>query len=255
MIELKTKDEIAKIDKASKLTAEIREVLVDNAKPGISTQQLDDIAVREMKKRKVSSVFIGYTPKFSAIPFPANVCLSVNDEIVHGIPKKDKILKDGDIISIDLATRYDGFVGDTAVTVGVGKISDKIRKFLKISEQSLLDGILKSLAGNYMGDIGYAIESYISSHGLHVIREYTGHGIGRELHEEPMVPHFGIPKTGLKLEVGLVFTIEPMICMESNKTYMAPDNWTVCSADRKPAAHFEHTLVVTPDGPVVLTKL
>lgn len=255
MIELKTKKEISKIEKAGKLTAEIRDILAEASKPGVSTQELDNIAVKEMKKRKVESVFLNYRPKFSKKIFPANICTSVNEEIVHGIPKQNKILKDGDIISIDIATRFEGFVGDTAVTVGVGKITPDLKKFLKLCEQSLWEGILKSVIGNHIGDIGSAIQTYLSSHSLHVVKDYYGHGIGREMHEEPMVPHHGTPKDGLKLEDGFVFTIEPMICMESDKTVQLNDGWTVVSADGKPSGHFEHTIAITKDGPEILTKL
>lgn len=254
MIELKTKKEVSKIEKAGKLTAEIREVLVDSVKPGITTLDLDNIAVKEMKKRNVSSVFINYQPRFSDTPFPANICTSVNEEIVHGIPK-NKVLKDGDIISIDLATRFEGYVGDTATTVGVGKISNSLKRFLKISEQCLWEGILKSLIGNKLGDIGHAIQSYLESHSLHVVKNFYGHGIGMEMHEEPMIPHFGNPGEGMELEEGLVFTIEPMICQESDKTDRLDDGWTIVSSDKKPAAHFEHTLAITKSGPQILTKL
>lgn len=255
MIELKTKKEISKIEKAGKYTAEIREVLAEAAKPGVSTYELDILTVKEMKKRNVETVFFNYKPKFSKKIFPANVCLSVNEEIVHGIPKREKILKDGDILSIDIATKYDGFVGDTATTVIVGKTTEKIKNFLKIAEQSLWEGILKSLLGNYLGDIGHGIQSYLQSHGLFVVKEYYGHGIGREMHEEPMIPHYGNPKEGFMLEEGFVFTIEPMICMESDQTVQLDDGWTVVSADGKPAAHFEHTLAITKNGPQILTKL
>lgn len=255
MIEYKTKNEIAKIEKASKLTAEIREVLVEFVKPGISTLELDHLTVKEMKKRNVQSVFLNYKPPFSDVAFPANVCVSVNEEIVHGIPKKNKILKEGDIVSIDLATRFEGYVGDTATTIGVGKISDQLKRFLKISQQCLWEGILKSVAGNHIGDVGHAIQKYLESHSLHVVKNFCGHGIGREMHEDPMIPHYGNPGEGFLLEPGIVYTIEPMICFESDQTDKLSDGWTIVSADQKPAAHFEHTLVITKNGPEVLTKL
>lgn len=253
MIEYKTKNEINKIHKAGKLTAEIRDVLASAVKPGISTLDLDRLAVKEMKKRNVSSVFLNYKPHFSKEAFPANICTSVNEEVVHGIPRASKILKEGDIISIDIATRHDGFVGDTATTVPVGKISDDLIKFLELSKNSLLAGIEASLENNHLGDIGFAIQNFLETNKLHIVKTYYGHGIGREMHEAPMVPHHGQKGTGLKLEEGLVFTIEPMICMESDQTKELSDGWTVVSMDGKPAAHFEHTLTITKSGPMVLT--
>jgi len=174
-IEIKSSAEIDKIRTASKLTAEIREVLVESAKPGMSTLDLDNITVKEMKKRHVEPVFLGY--RLDTREFPANVCASVNEEIVHGIPRKDKILKEGDILSIDIATRHKGWIGDTATTIPIGKIPKGLQRFLKISQQCLWEGILKSVPGNQIGDIGHAINSYLTEHSLHVVREYSGHGV------------------------------------------------------------------------------
>lgn len=243
------------MEKAGRLTAEVLHILASSSKPGVSTLDLDHIATKEMKKRKIESVFINYQPKFASSPYPANICTSVNDTIVHGIPNKNKILTEGDIISIDIATKCDNFIGDTATTVGVGNISSELKKFLAISEQSMWEGIIKSVIGNRTGDIGFAIQSYLDFHQLYVVKEFYGHGVGRSLHEEPSVPHFGTPENGLLLEEGLTFTIEPMICMNSDKTKKTSDGWGIVSSDGMPAAHFEHTIAITKNGPIILTKL
>lgn len=253
MIELKSKREIEKLRVAGRITAEVLLCMVEAVRPGISTWDLDQVAKKEIAKRKAEAVFLNYKPAFSNSAFPAHSCISVNEEIVHGIPRKSKILEDGDIVSLDIATRYDGYVGDTAVTVPVGEVSEEIKRLLKISEQSVWQGILKSVLGNTLGDIGHAIESYVKEHSLHVVKNFFGHGIGREMHEEPMVPHHGNPKEGMKLEEGFAFTIEPMVCQENDGTIQHDDGWTISAADELPAAHFEHSLVITKDGPVVLT--
>lgn len=256
-IELKSKKEIEKMRIAGQITAQIRDVVAKSAKAGMSTQDLDDITVREMKRHKAETVFLNYTlvdNSGNKKVFPANICLSVNDEIVHGVPRKNRILQDGDVLGIDIATRYNGWVGDTAITIPIGIIPTELERLLTVAEGSLKKGIEQCFAGNYLGDIGYAVQSHIEENGYQVVKDYSGHGIGRQMHEEPSVPHFGTPKRGLRLREGFVFTIEPMVCMQSDATYVLEDQWTVVSADGKPGAHFEHTIAITSNGPEILTE-
>ena len=246
MIFLKSKEEISLMKEAGKLVYLTHQELKKYLKEGITTKELDELAYRFIVKNGAKPSFKGYNG------FPASICVSLNEELVHGIPKKRK-LKNGDIISIDIGVFYNGYHGDSAWTYAIGKISAKVLKFLKVAEKSLYAGIAKALVGNRLGDISFAIQEVIESEGFSVVRDYVGHGIGRNLHEEPPVPNFGIKGTGLRLKEGLTIAIEPMVCMGDFKVKTLNDGWTVVTEDKSLTCHFEHTVALTNDGPVILT--
>jgi len=242
-----TDKEMAVMREAGKIVATILEILSKQVKPGMKTKELDVIAAREAKKRGAKPSFKGYRG------FPANLCVSVNDEIVHGIPGKRK-LREGDIVSLDFGVIYNGFQGDAAVTVGVGKINEKAKKLIETTEGALEAGISAAHAGARLGDISAAIQHYAESKGYSVVREYTGHGIGREMHEEPQIPNFGLPGSGPVLKKGMTLALEPMVNVGDWRTRVGADLWTVFTADGSLSAHFEHTIAVTDGEPEVLTK-
>jgi methionyl aminopeptidase len=223
-------------------------VVVEAAiKPGASTVDLNDVAVREIAKHRVESAFLGY------LGYPAHVCVSVNEEIVHGIPG-ERVLQEGDIVSIDLGATYQGFVGDSALTVGVGQIRPEAQRLLDVTYRSLWEGIRAAQAGALLGEVSHAIQTYAESHGYSVVREYVGHGVGREMHEDPQVPNFGEPGTGTPLKAGMVLAIEPMVTMGSWEVRVLPDRWTAVTQDGRWAAHFEDTIAIIENGPDVLTR-
>jgi len=242
-----TDKEMAVMREAGKIVATVLEILSKQVKPGMKTKELDVIAAREAKKRGAKPSFKGYRG------FPANLCVSVNDEIVHGIPGKRK-LREGDIVSLDFGVIYNGFQGDAAVTVGVGKINEKAKKLIETTEGALEAGISAAHAGARLGDISAAIQHYAESKGYSVVREYTGHGIGREMHEEPQIPNFGLPGSGPVLKKGMTLALEPMVNVGDWRTRVGADLWTVFTADGSLSAHFEHTIAVTDGEPEVLTK-
>ena len=248
-IDIKTNREIALMRQAGRIVAEVLEILVRSVKPGLKTKELDIIAEREIKK-------LGGTPSFKGYHgYPASLCVSVNDEIVHGIPG-DRILKDGDIVSLDLGAIYQGYQGDAARTVGVGAISIQAEALMQATEGALRAGIAMARQPNRLGDISAAIQSYAESKGFAVVREYTGHGIGREMHEDPLIPNFGMPGTGPLLRKGMVLAIEPMLNAGSWRTKVDKNNqWTVSTIDGSISAHFENTVVITEGDPEVLTTL
>jgi len=227
--------------------AEVLALVSEAVKPGASTLDLDRIAYEEVVRRGATPAFLGYRG------YPASICASVNSEIVHGIPRADRILREGDIVSLDFGAVYKGYVGDSAVTVPVGHVSARARLLLKTTEEALAIGIQKVRAGRHLGDIGAAIQRHVEARGLSVVRKYVGHGIGERMHEPPEVPNFGEPDKGLVLAPGLVLAIEPMVNLGTWETRELDDGWTVVTADGKLSAHFEHTVAVTEDGPAVLT--
>ncbi|MBI4188147.1 MAG: type I methionyl aminopeptidase [Chloroflexi bacterium] len=233
---------------AGRIVAMVLEILKTKVKPGMRTGELDVIAAKELKKLGAKPSFKGYHG------YPANLCVSVNDEIVHGIPGK-RVLKDGDIVSIDFGAIYSGFQGDAAVTVGVGKISLEARKLIETTEGALKAGIKAGHAGGRMGDISAAIQDYAESRGYSVVREYTGHGIGREMHEEPQIPNYGLPGEGPVLRKGMVFALEPMVNVGDWRTRVGDDHWVVLTVDGSLSAHFEHTVAVTNGKLEVLTAV
>lgn len=216
-------------------------------KPGISTLELDEIAEEVIRSEGGIPAFKGYGG------FPGSICASVNDQVVHGIPSSRVRLKDGDIVSIDTGAIVDGWVGDNAWTYGVGSISSEKKRLLETTEKSMWAGIEAARAGNRMGDIGHAVQSVAEAQGFSVVRNYVGHGIGRDMHEDPNVPNYGRRHSGILLEKGMVLAIEPMVNFGTHKTRQMRDGWLVCTRDGKPSAHFEKTVAITEDGPVLLT--
>jgi methionyl aminopeptidase len=245
---LKSEEEIATMRQAGRIVAAVLEVLKTRVKPGMRTEELDVIAVKELNKLGAKPSFKGYHG------YPANLCVSVNDEIVHGIPGK-RVLKDGDIVSLDFGAIYNGFQGDAAVTVGVGKISPEAKRLIETTEGALKAGIEAGHAGGRMGDISAAIQDYAESRGYSVVREYTGHGIGREMHEDPQIPNYGLKGEGPVLKKGMTFALEPMVNIGDWHTKEGNDHWLVSTADGSLSAHFEHTVAVTNGKLEVLTVL
>jgi len=222
-------------------------MLEELIEPGIQTIELDKKAEEFIRSR-------GAKPGFKGLyGFPATLCVSVNDEVVHGIPSK-RSLKDGDVIGIDCGTYMNGFYGDHAKTFKVGKISTKVEKLLDVTKESLYKGIEQAIPGNNIGDISFAIQSHVEKHGYGIVRDLVGHGIGEKLHEEPQIPNFGSKGKGPKIKAGMCFAIEPMINLGSEHVYTKSDDWTICTQDGMPSAHFEHTITVIEDKPIILTK-
>lgn len=249
MIVLKTKHELELMKEACRISAEALQVAGEAVKPGVSTWEIDKIAHDYIIKRGAEPNFLGL------YGFPATACISVNDEVIHGIPDKQHILKEGDIVSIDLGAKFNGYNGDNAATFAVGQISDEARQLCKVTEESLYEGIAAAVAGGRIGDIGNAVQTYCESRGYGVVRDYEGHGVGTKLHEEPSVPNFGTAGRGIRLLPGMTIAIEPMINMGTHKVRSLSNGWTVVTADGKLSAHFEHTVAITDNGPVILTKV
>jgi methionyl aminopeptidase len=249
MVIIKTAEEIAIMREAGRIVAVVLKKMSEAVKPGIKTKQLDELAIKEVGKwDSARPSFKGYHG------FPANICVSVNDEVVHGIPGS-KVLEEGDIVSLDFGIIYKGFQGDAALTVGVGNITDEARKLLDVTEQSLYRGIEAARDGGHLGDIGEAVETYVEGYGYSVVREYSGHGIGREMHEDPLIPNFGNKGEGIKLRAGMTLALEPMVNIRGWKTRLGTNGWTVHTADKGLSAHFEHTIAISKDGAEILTQL
>lgn len=240
---LKTEDEIELMRNANRLVGATLAVLAKHIKPGVTTLQLDKVAEEFIRDNGAVPTFKNFPNPFGG-PFPASICTSVNDVVVHGIPDDKTVLKDGDIISIDCGTLLAGYNGDSAYTFCVGEVSQDVRDLLTVTCQSLTKGIEMAVAGNHVGDIGDAVQSFCESHGYGVVRELTGHGIGKQMHEDPPVPNYGSRGNGVMLKEGMCIAIEPMITMGDRKIWLMPDRWGICTRDGKPAAHFEHTIVV-----------
>jgi methionyl aminopeptidase len=251
-ITIKSPAELAIMRQAGIINAEALAAAYALIRPGVSTADLNAAAEDVLKKYGVYSPFKNYPGPY---PYPSSTCVSVNEELVHGIPDKRRKLKEGDIVSMDCGTVYQGFVADSAFTAGVGEISAVARKLLETTEKALYAGITKMVAGNHVGDVSAAIQNVVDSRGLHVTREYTGHGVGRAMHEGPQVPNYGVPGRGMQLKVGMTIAIEPMVLVSTPMTRVMPDDWTVTSADKSLTAHFEHSVAVTENGPMILTLL
>lgn len=240
---LKTEDEIAKMRKANRLVGATLAELAKNIRPGVTTLQLDKIAEAFIRDN-------GAIPTFKNFPnpiggsFPASICTSVNAIVVHGIPSDTVVLKDGDIISVDCGVELEGYNGDSCYTFCVGEVASEVRDLLKVTKESLYIGIEAAVAGNHVGDIGAAVQEYCESHGYGIVRELAGHGIGRKMHEEPMVPNYGKHGDGVMLKQGMCIAIEPMVTLGDRNVWMLPDKWSIITRDLKPAAHFEHTIAV-----------
>jgi len=248
-IHIKSPDELKTMRQAGRINAEIMATVKNLIQPGVSTADLNAAAEDVLKKHGCYSPFKGY----SEPPYPASICTSVNEELVHGIPSKKRILHEGDIVSADCGTVFEGFVADSAFTAGVGEISPEAKRLLEITEGALYASIEKMRVGFRTGDISAAMQNYVESRGLHVTREYTSHGVGREMHEGPMVPNFGTAGTGMPLRPGMTIAIEPMVLIGTHETRILRDKWTVISADKSLTAHFEHSVAVTEGDPLLLT--
>ncbi|AFV02892.1 Methionine aminopeptidase [Dehalobacter sp. UNSWDHB] len=248
MIELKSKEQLGRMRKAGRIVAETLELMRKMVAPGVTTEQLDRAAEDYIGKCNAIPAFKGYNG------FPATLCTSINEEVVHGIPGL-RALKSGDIISIDCGAIIDGYVGDSAITLPVGEISRELQNLLAVTEESLRCGIAQALKGNRLFDISYAIQTYVEENTMSVVRDYVGHGIGRKMHEEPQVPNFGKPGRGPRLEVGMVLAIEPMVNLGGYQVETLENQWTVVTKDRRASAHFEHTVAITENGPEILTRI
>lgn len=248
MIILKSEEEVSKIRVACEIVARTLEVLKDKVKPGVTTQDLDRIAEENIVREGGKPAFKGYRN------FPATLCASVNSEVVHGIPTKKNVLSDGDIIGLDLGAIYEGFYGDAAITVPVGRVDQATERLIRVTRESLYKGIDKAQIGNRLSDISHAIQLHVEAAGYSVVRDFVGHGIGRNLHEEPQIPNYGDPGHGPRLKKGMVLALEPMVNAGKCEVSILPDHWTVVTQDGSLSAHFEHTIVLTDLGPVILTS-
>lgn len=247
MIAKRSAKELDKMGAASRIVAETLAVIEENIKPGITTGELDRIAERHIRSLGAIPAFLGYSG------FPASICASINDEVVHGIPSDDREIVSGDVISVDVGTIVDGYYGDAARTYAVGPVPPETAKLLEVTEESLFKGIEKCFPGNRLSDIGAAIQAHAESFGFSVVRRYVGHGIGRKMHEDPPIPNYGTPGNGPLLKAGMVFAIEPMINMGGSEVATKEDEWTVVTTDGSLSAHFEHTVAIGKDGPQILS--
>ena len=249
MIILKSEAEVEKIRTACQIVAETLEYLKENVKPGITTTDLDRMAEERILMKGGKPAFKGYRN------FPATLCASINSEVVHGIPSKKSVLNEGDIIGLDLGAIVDGFYGDAAISVPVGEISIKARNLIKTTEESLYKGIEQAWIGNRLSDISHAVQVHVEAAGYSVVRDFVGHGIGRNLHEDPQIPNYGEPGQGPRLKKGMVLALEPMVNMGKNPVIILDDKWTVVTKDGSLSAHFEHTISISENGPVILSSL
>jgi methionyl aminopeptidase len=249
VITIKSKSEFETMRRAGRLVAETLDKLQAAVKPGVSTGELDKIAYEHITRHGGVPSFKGYHH------FPASICTSVNDEVVHGIPSKRRVVEEGDIISIDCGAIIDGWHGDAALTVPVGRTTPEMHRLMQVTEESLHKGIEQAVAGRRLGDVSAAIQRHAEAHGYSVVREYVGHGIGRQMHEEPQVPNWGTPGRGVLLKLGMALALEPMVNAGKAAVRVLKDDWTVVTEDGKWSAHFEHTVALTENGPEILTKL
>ena len=240
---LKTEDEIELMRKANQLVGSTLAELGKHIRPGVTTLQLDKIAEEFILDHGAIPTFKNFPNPYGE-PFPASICTSVNDVVVHGVPSDEVVLKDGDIISIDCGTLLDGFNGDSAYTFCVGEVSPEVKQLLKTTKEALYIGIEQAVAGKHIGDIGAAVQQHCETQGYGIVRELTGHGIGREMHEPPQIPNYGRRGNGVMLKAGMCIAIEPMVTLGDRQIWMLPDKWSIVTRDRKPAAHFEHTIAI-----------
>ena len=249
MISLKNAKQIELMKHAGRITGEALLVARDAIRPGITTKYLDDLIRNHIEKSGAKCSFLGYGG------FPGAACISVNNQVIHGIPSDRIVLNEGDIVKVDVGAFIDGFHGDAARTYPVGKISEEAEKLIRVTEESFWKGIEQIRVGNRLGDVGFAIENYVREFGYSVVRRYVGHGVGHELHESPDVPNYGIPGRGQRILEGMVIAVEPMVNAGVGDVNELADGWTVITADKKLSAHYENTVAVTPDGVILLTKL
>ncbi len=247
MVVLKTKREIDQMKKAGKIAANALHLAGRSISPGITTWDLDFMIREYIEKQGAKPSCLGYGG------FPNSSCISINNEVVHGIPSKKRKVESGDIVSIDVSAFYNGFHGDTAYTFACGEVSDRACALLKTTQESLMEGIKKAVVGNRIGDISSTIQEYVEARNYSVVRDFVGHGVGAKLHEDPSVPNYGVPSRGVRLLPGMTIAIEPMINAGTYEVEILPDDWTAVTKDGKLSAHFEHTVAVTPSGPMILT--
>ncbi|MDR2432867.1 MAG: type I methionyl aminopeptidase [Puniceicoccales bacterium] len=252
MITIKTEEEIVKMRSAGAVAARILHAMAEYADVGVSTYDLDCFGRDLMIELGAQSATFYYHPG-GKVPYPAYSCISLNDEVVHGIPSKSVFLKDGDIVSIDVAVFYDGYVGDNTRTVRIGNVSKEVDRFVRVAEEALELGIAQAIAGNRVGDISHAIEKHAKKNRYGILRDFVGHGVGKNMHEDPQIPNFGPPGNGPILKPGMTLAIEPMLTFGSEKVFIADDGWTVKTVDGKLAVHCEHTILVTENLPEILT--
>jgi methionyl aminopeptidase len=252
VIALKSPREIEIMRRANIIVAEVLEELKQAAAPGVTTLELDELAEQRTIKKKAIPAFKGYS--VAGRVFPRSLCVSINEEIVHGIPS-NRALREGDIVGLDYGVVYDGFYGDSAITVGVGKVSEEAKRLMEVTQKSLYSGIEQLHVGKRLGDLGAAVQRVAESAGYSVVRAFVGHGIGKRLHEEPPVPNFGEPDRGIRLKEGMVLAIEPMVNVGGYEVEIKEDGWTAVTKDRSLAAHFEHSVAITKDGPYILSQL
>ncbi len=255
MITIKTPEEIKILRDGGKILASILLKIAEKAKPGVTTFELDEYAEFLIKEAGGEPAFKGYKTRDDKYPFPSSLCVSINDEVVHGIPAEDRFLEEGDIVGLDLGLKWKGLYTDATISVGVGKISQEAERLLDITKTSLEKGIKVIKENVTTGDIGFAIQSYVEANGFNVIKNLVGHGVGRSLHEEPEIPNWGRKKAGIRLKQGMVFAMEPMVSMGSGDIILDKNGWTWKTKDGSLAAHFEHTIAVSKRGVEVLTKL
>ncbi len=248
MIILRSRAEIEKIKTSCLIVAEILELLTEQIKPGVTTWDLNGISEELAAKKHATPAFKGYHG------YPYSLCTSVNEEVVHGMPSRQRRLKEGDIISLDFGVVLDGYYGDAALTVPVGKITEDAAQLCTVTEACLYEGIAQAVSGNRLSDISHAIQEYVETRGFSVVREFVGHGIGQHLHESPQIPNYGPPGKGVRLKAGMVLAVEPMINSGLPDVEILEDQWTAITRDRKLSAHFEHTIAITEDGPEILTR-
>lgn len=248
MIVLKTSRELAIMREAGRISAMALKVAGEAVEPGVSTWEIDRVARKYIESQGAVPSFLGYGG------FPASACISVNNVVIHGIPSKRQIVKAGDIVSIDIGAIYEGYNGDNAFTFACGDISAEAQRLLDATRESLYEGIKQAKAGNRLGDIGSAVQRYVEARGYSVVRDFVGHGVGAKLHEDPSVPNYGTPGRGVRLLPGMTIAIEPMVNQGRHEVQVQKDGWTTVTRDGKLSAHFEHTIAITPDGPVILTK-
>jgi methionyl aminopeptidase len=247
MIELKTGREIEKMRAAGQILAKTLDLIEQNLKPGMTTEELDKLADGFIRTEGATPAFLGYNN------YPKSICVSIDDEVIHGIPSPSREIRDGQVVSVDAGVLLDGFYADSARTFAVGEIPNESRKLLEVTRTALQNGISQARRDSRLGDVSYAVQQTAESAGYGVVRDLVGHGIGRKLHEEPQVPNYGSPSTGVLLKVGMVLAIEPMVNLGGFQVRTKPDGWTVVTADGSISAHFEHTVAITEGGPVVLT--
>lgn len=251
MIPIKNKEGIARMRESCAIAALVLKQLKELVRPGITTYDLDQAARDFIAQQGARSACYGY--QIGNRRFPAYTCLSVNEEVVHGIGSMKRVLHDGDVVSLDVVIEYNGYIGDNATTVPLGSVSPRVAELLKVSEEALYLGIKEAVVGNRIGNISHAIQTYVEAHGFGVVRDLVGHGVGVSMHEEPQIPNFGRKNSGDKIKPGMTLAIEPMVNLGTYRTKTLSDGWTIVTADNAPAAHFEHTVLTTENGPEILT--